>query len=95
MADGPEAGLATRRRAATRPGALARLPPAAGDPRRPAAPLDRRAEAAAAYREALELATTDAERRYLTPALAETASGSEPTLSTNAPKIQSLPAQRS
>jgi len=33
--------------------------------------LDRRAEAAAAYREALELAPTDAERRYLRRRLAE------------------------
>jgi RNA polymerase sigma-70 factor (ECF subfamily) len=33
--------------------------------------LDRRAEAAAAYREALELAATDAERRYLARRLAE------------------------
>jgi RNA polymerase sigma-70 factor, ECF subfamily len=34
--------------------------------------LDRRAEAAAAYREALELTNTDAERRYLTRRLSET-----------------------
>jgi RNA polymerase sigma-70 factor (ECF subfamily) len=33
--------------------------------------LDRSGEAAASYREALELATTDAERRYLTRRLAE------------------------
>jgi RNA polymerase sigma-70 factor (ECF subfamily) len=33
--------------------------------------LDRRTEAASAYREALELATTDAERRYLTRRLGE------------------------
>jgi RNA polymerase sigma-70 factor, ECF subfamily len=33
--------------------------------------LDRRAEAAAAYREALDLAATDAERRYLERRLAE------------------------
>jgi RNA polymerase sigma-70 factor (ECF subfamily) len=33
--------------------------------------LDRRSEAAAAYREALELATTDAERRYLSRRLGE------------------------
>jgi RNA polymerase sigma-70 factor (ECF subfamily) len=33
--------------------------------------LDRRGEAAAAYREALELATTDAERRYLSRRLGE------------------------
>jgi RNA polymerase sigma-70 factor (ECF subfamily) len=37
--------------------------------------LDRRPEAARAYREALDLATTDAERRYLARRLAETRSG--------------------
>jgi RNA polymerase sigma-70 factor (ECF subfamily) len=36
--------------------------------------LHRRDEAALAYREALELASTDAERRYLTRRLAETTS---------------------
>jgi len=35
--------------------------------------LGRRAEAAASYREALDLAATDAERRYLAGRLAETA----------------------
>jgi RNA polymerase sigma-70 factor (ECF subfamily) len=34
--------------------------------------LGRRTEAAAAYRDALELATSDAERRYLARRLAET-----------------------
>jgi RNA polymerase sigma-70 factor (ECF subfamily) len=34
--------------------------------------LDRPAEAAASYREVLELATTDAERRYVARRLAET-----------------------
>jgi RNA polymerase sigma-70 factor (ECF subfamily) len=35
--------------------------------------LDRRAEAAVAYRDALALAANDAERRYLTRRLAQTA----------------------
>jgi RNA polymerase sigma-70 factor (ECF subfamily) len=38
--------------------------------------LDRRAEAATAYREALTLASTDAERRYLTRRLTEITTGS-------------------
>lgn len=36
--------------------------------------LERPTKAAAAYREALELASTDAERRYLSRRLAETTS---------------------
>ncbi|MEV4109775.1 RNA polymerase sigma factor [Nonomuraea sp. NPDC049695] len=39
--------------------------------------LDRRAEAARAYREALDLAPTEAERRYLADRLAETVPGGE------------------
>ena len=39
--------------------------------------LERRDEAAVAYREALALATSDAERRYLTRRLAETTQPSE------------------
>ena len=51
-----------------RPG---RLSPAPGHPRRPAAPTGPHAEAAAAYREALEQAATDTERRYLARRLTE------------------------
>jgi RNA polymerase sigma-70 factor (ECF subfamily) len=71
MADGPAAGLALVDRL-TASGALAGyhlLPATRADLLRR---LDRASEAAAAYREALELASTDAERRYLTRRLAET-----------------------
>jgi RNA polymerase sigma-70 factor (ECF subfamily) len=71
MADGPAAGLALVE-ALQASGALAGyhlLPAARADFLRR---LDRRAEAAVAYREALELASTDAERRYLARRLAET-----------------------
>jgi RNA polymerase sigma-70 factor (ECF subfamily) len=71
MADGPAAGLALVDRLAAS-GALAGyhlLPATRADLLRR---LDRATEAAAAYREALELASTDAERRYLTRRLAET-----------------------
>ena len=71
MADGPEAGLALVD-ALDASGALAGyhlLPATRADLLRR---LDRRDEAAAAYREALDLVTTDAERRYLARRLAET-----------------------
>ncbi len=71
MADGPEAGLALVE-ALDASGALAGyrlLPATRADLLRR---LDRRDEAAAAYRAALELTATDAERRYLTRRLAET-----------------------
>jgi RNA polymerase sigma-70 factor (ECF subfamily) len=70
MADGPEAGLALVD-ALTEGGALADhhlLPATRADLLRR---LDRRAEAALAYREALALAPTEVERRYLTGRLAE------------------------
>jgi RNA polymerase sigma-70 factor, ECF subfamily len=70
MADGPAAGLELVEELAAS-GALAGyhlLPATRADLLRR---LDRRTEAAAAYREALELAATDAERRYLTRRLGE------------------------
>jgi RNA polymerase sigma-70 factor (ECF subfamily) len=71
MADGPAAGLALVDELAGS-GALAGyylLPATRADLLRR---LDRRTEAAAAYRDALDLATTDPERRYLARRLAET-----------------------
>ncbi|MDQ3947120.1 MAG: RNA polymerase subunit sigma-24, partial [Actinomycetota bacterium] len=71
MADGPGAGLRLVE-ALEATGALAGyhlLPATRADLLRR---LERPAEAAAAYRRALELAATDAERRYLTRRLAET-----------------------
>jgi RNA polymerase sigma-70 factor, ECF subfamily len=71
MADGPGAGLRLVE-ALEASGALAGyhlLPATRADLLRR---LERPAEAAAAYRRALELAATDAERRYLTRRLAET-----------------------
>ncbi|HEX3815340.1 MAG TPA: RNA polymerase sigma factor [Mycobacteriales bacterium] len=73
MADGPAAGLALVA-ALEESGALAGyhlLPATRADLLRR---LDRYDEAAASYREALELAGTDAERRYLSRRLAETSS---------------------
>jgi RNA polymerase sigma-70 factor, ECF subfamily len=70
MAEGPAGGLKLVEELAAA-GALAGyhlLPATRADLLRR---LDRRSEAAAAYREALELATTDAERRYLTRRLGE------------------------
>ncbi len=73
MADGPAAGLALVE-------ALAASEALAGYHLLPATRADllrrlgRTGEAAAAYREALALAATDAERRYLTRRLAETTS---------------------
>jgi RNA polymerase sigma-70 factor (ECF subfamily) len=70
MADGPEAGLRIID-GLDASGALAGyhlLPATRADLLRR---LDRRAEAAAAYRAALELAANDAERRYLTRRLAQ------------------------
>jgi RNA polymerase sigma-70 factor (ECF subfamily) len=70
MADGPAAGLEVVE-ALEASGTLAGyhlLPATRADLLRR---LDRRTEAAAAYREALELAATDAERRYLTRRLDE------------------------
>jgi RNA polymerase sigma-70 factor (ECF subfamily) len=71
MADGPAAGLELVE-ALQASGALASyhlLPATRADLLRR---LGRHAEAAAGYREALDLATTDAERRYLARRLAET-----------------------
>jgi RNA polymerase sigma-70 factor (ECF subfamily) len=71
MADGPEAGLSLVD-ALEASGALEGyhlLPATRADLLRR---LGRAAEAAAAYREAFDLAATDAERRYLTRRLAET-----------------------
>ncbi len=73
VADGPAAGLALVE-------ALAASEALAGYHLLPATRADllrrlgRTGEAAAAYREALALAATDAERRYLTRRLAETTS---------------------
>ena len=70
MADGPPAGLKLVE-ALEASGSLAGyhlLPATRADLLRR---LERHDEAAAAYREALELASTDAERRYLAPRLAE------------------------
>jgi RNA polymerase sigma-70 factor, ECF subfamily len=72
MADGPETGLRLVDELETS-GALRGyhlLPATRADLLRR---LDRPADAAVAYREALELATTDAERRYINRRLAETA----------------------
>jgi RNA polymerase sigma-70 factor (ECF subfamily) len=74
MADGPEAGLAvidTLSDAQVLAGYYL-LPAARADLLRR---LGRRADAAAAYRDALELTSTDTERRYLERRLAETTSG--------------------
>ena len=74
MADGPAAGLALVERLEAS-GALPGyhlLPATRADLLRR---LDRREEAAAAYRQALDLATTDAERRYLTRRLDEVSPG--------------------
>jgi RNA polymerase sigma-70 factor (ECF subfamily) len=74
MADGPAVGLQHVDRLAAG-GALAGyllLPATRADLLRR---LDRRDEAAAAYREALSLAGTDAERRYLTRRLAQVSGG--------------------
>jgi RNA polymerase sigma-70 factor, ECF subfamily len=71
MADGPAAGLKLVE-ALQASGALAGyhlLPAIRADLLRR---LERHAEATAGYREALDLATTDAERRYLVRRLAET-----------------------
>ena len=77
MADGPEAGLVLVE-ALDASGALSGyrlLPATRADLLRR---LDRGSEAAAAYRAALELTATDAERRYLTRRLAETESSKNP-----------------
>jgi RNA polymerase sigma-70 factor (ECF subfamily) len=74
MADGPAAGLALVEALAEGTAAVGRL---AGYHLLPATRadllrrLDRTAEAASAYREALDLAATDTERRYLSRRLAE------------------------
>jgi RNA polymerase sigma-70 factor, ECF subfamily len=74
MADGPAAGLelVAELRAAGELAGYHLLPATQADLLRR---LGRAAEAAAAYREALELAPTDAERRFLRRRLAETAAG--------------------
>jgi RNA polymerase sigma-70 factor, ECF subfamily len=70
MADGPAAGLelVEALRASGKLAGYHLLPATRADLLRR---LDRRTEAAVAYREALELATTDAERRYLQRRLGE------------------------
>jgi len=76
MADGPEAGLALVA-ALEESGRLAGyhlLPATKADMYRR---LGRADEAAACYREAIGLASTDAERRYLSRRLAETGSAGE------------------
>jgi RNA polymerase sigma-70 factor (ECF subfamily) len=76
MADGPAAGLMLVQ-ALEASGALAGyhlLPATRADLLRR---LERHAEAAAGYREALELASTEAERRYLTRRLAEVTEGAD------------------
>jgi RNA polymerase sigma-70 factor (ECF subfamily) len=72
MAEGPAAGLALVEQLAASGGLAGYhlLPATRADLLRR---LDRTGEAAAAYREALELVTTDAERRYLRRRLADTA----------------------
>ncbi|MGI8331719.1 RNA polymerase sigma factor [Actinomadura scrupuli] len=74
MADGPAAGLAlvAALEASGRLAGYHLLPATRADLLRR---LDRRAEAATAYREALTLASTDAERRYLTRRLTELTTG--------------------
>ena len=62
---------ASARRRARRHGRARRVPPPARDPRRFAAPSRTSREAALAYRDALALAATDSERRYLDRRLAE------------------------
>jgi RNA polymerase sigma-70 factor, ECF subfamily len=76
MADGPEAGLSlvTALEAAGQLTGYHLLPATKADMYRR---LGRADEAAACYREAMGLASTDAERRYLGRRLAETASGAE------------------
>lgn len=78
MAEGPEAGL-------SRLDQLEAEGPLAGYHLLPAARADllrragRRSEAAAAYRQAIALASNDAERRYLAQRLAEVAGAESPT----------------
>jgi RNA polymerase sigma-70 factor, ECF subfamily len=74
MADGPAAGLALVEalEAAGKLAGYHLLPATKADMYRR---LGRFAEAAACYREALELTSTDAERRYLSRRLAETSAG--------------------
>ena len=74
MADGPEAGLRVidTLQARGELGSYHWLPATRADLLRR---LDRRDEAAAAYREALELTATDTERRYLARRLGEMTSG--------------------
>ena len=75
MADGPAAGLAlVDALAAT--GELAGDHPLPRHPGRSLRRLGRRTEAAEAYAEAVELAGTDSERRYLSRRLAEVTGGS-------------------
>jgi RNA polymerase sigma-70 factor (ECF subfamily) len=75
MADGPAAGLELLEalEASGRLGGYHLLPATRADLLRR---LGRDSEAAVAYREALELAGTDAERRYLSQRLAETGAAS-------------------
>jgi RNA polymerase sigma-70 factor (ECF subfamily) len=74
MAEGPEAGLSlvTALEASGKLTGYHLLSATKADMYRR---LDRADEAAACYREALGLASTDAERRYLSRRLAETGSG--------------------
>ena len=72
MADGPEAGLSIVA-ALERSGALAGYHLLAATRADLLRRLDRREEAAAAYREALSQATTESERRYLARRLVDLA----------------------
>ena len=77
MADGPAAGPGPGRPARPRPAPLAGyhlLPATRADLLRR---LGRHPESADAYREALALATNEAERRYLARRLVESAPGSD------------------
>ncbi|HET9730896.1 MAG TPA: DUF6596 domain-containing protein, partial [Acidimicrobiia bacterium] len=71
MADGPQAGLALVDALAAQ-GHLAQYHLLAATRADLLRRLERNAEAGAAYREAIDLATSDAERRYLERRLAET-----------------------
>jgi RNA polymerase sigma-70 factor, ECF subfamily len=78
MADGPGAGLA-RVEALEASGALGGYPLLSATRADLLRRLDRREEAAAAYLEAIAVAATDVERRYLGRRLAELAGGAGPT----------------
>lgn len=78
MADGPEAGL-TLVEALDASGALAGYHLLAATRADLLRRLGRPAEAAASYRQAVELAGSDAERRYLSQRLAASVRGAQPS----------------